>query len=79
MYEKLIEHWLTNVNELGFQLPLCEALLAQGYSILHVSRHGRGELYDEGRDDNERARSDSGVSVPARTLPENGVPSSIVN
>jgi hypothetical protein len=43
VYEKLIEHWLTSVNELGFQLPLCEALLAEGYTILHVSRHGRGE------------------------------------
>jgi hypothetical protein len=41
--EKLVEHWLTNVNELSFQLPLCEALLALGYSVLHVSKHGRGE------------------------------------
>jgi hypothetical protein len=43
VYEKLIEHWLTNINELGFQLPLCEALLALGYTVLHVSKHGRGE------------------------------------
>lgn len=43
MHEKLVEHWLTNVNELGYQIPLCEALLAHGYTILHVSRHGRGE------------------------------------
>lgn len=43
MYERLLENWLTNVNELGYQLPFCEALVAEGYSILHVSRHGRGE------------------------------------
>lgn len=43
MHEKLIEHWLTNVNELNYQLPLCEALLAHGYTVLHVSKHGRGE------------------------------------
>lgn len=43
MHEKLIEHWLTNVNELGFQIPLCEALLALGFTVLHVSKHGRGE------------------------------------
>ena len=43
MHEKLVEHWLTNVNELGYQIPFCEALLAHGFTILHVSRHGRGE------------------------------------
>lgn len=43
MYERLLDNWLTNVNELGYQLPFCEALVAEGYTILHVSRHGRGE------------------------------------
>ena len=43
MYEKLVENWLTNVNELGYQIPFCEALVADGYSILHVSSHGPGE------------------------------------
>ena len=43
MHEKLVEHWLTEVNELGYQLPFCEVLLAEGYSVLHVSTHGRGE------------------------------------
>jgi hypothetical protein len=41
--EKLIEDWLTNVNELGYQLPFCEVLLAEGFTIVHVSTHGRGE------------------------------------
>lgn len=43
MYEKLVENWLTSVNELGYQLPFCEALIAEGYAVLHISRHGRGE------------------------------------
>ncbi len=43
MIEKLIEHWLTNVNELGYQLPFCEVLLTKGYHVLHVSSHGPGE------------------------------------
>lgn len=43
MHEKLVEHWLTEVNELGYQLPFCEVLVADGYTVLHVSTHGRGE------------------------------------
>jgi hypothetical protein len=43
MIEKLIENWLTNVHELGYQIPFCEVLLTERYSLLHVSRHGRGE------------------------------------
>ena len=43
MYEKLVENWLTSVNELSFQLPFCEVLLSEGYVILHVSSHGPGE------------------------------------
>lgn len=43
MLEKLIENWLTDVNELGYQIPFCEALLAKGYSIIYISSHGPGE------------------------------------
>lgn len=43
MIENLIANWLTKVNELGYQLPFCAVLLSEGYAILHVSRHGRGE------------------------------------
>lgn len=43
MYERLLDNWLTDVNELGYQLPFCEALVAEGYTLLHVSTHGRGE------------------------------------
>ena len=43
MIEKLIENWLINVHELGYQIPFCEVLLTEKYSVLHVSKHGRGE------------------------------------
>ena len=43
MQEKLVENWLTNVNELSYQLPFCEVLVARGYDVIHVSSHGRGE------------------------------------
>jgi hypothetical protein len=43
MFEKLIENWLINVHELGYQIPFCEALLTEKYKVLHVSRHGPGE------------------------------------
>lgn len=43
MYERLLDNWLTDVNELGYQLPFCEALVADGYTILQISSHGRGE------------------------------------
>lgn len=43
MLEKLIENWLINVHELGYQIPFCEVLLTEKYSVLHVSKHGRGE------------------------------------
>ena len=43
MLDRLIENWLINVHELGYQIPFCEVLLTQGFTVLHVSKHGRGE------------------------------------
>ena len=43
VYANLIENWLTNVNELGYQIPFCEVLLTRGYKVLYVSSHGPGE------------------------------------
>ena len=44
MIEKLIENWLTNVHELGYTIPFCEVLISRGYTIVRISRQGRGEL-----------------------------------
>jgi hypothetical protein len=52
--EKLVEHWLTNVNELSYQIPFCEVLVAKGFDVVHVSTHGRGE---HGKDIVARSRS----------------------
>ena len=44
MIEKLIENWLINVHELGYTIPFCEVLISRGYTIVKISRQGRGEL-----------------------------------
>ena len=44
MIEKLIENWLINVHELGYTIPFCEVLISRGYTIVRISRQGRGEL-----------------------------------
>lgn len=43
MIEKLIENWLINVHELGYQIPFCEVLVSEKYTILHSQKGGRGE------------------------------------
>ena len=40
MIERLIENWLDNVNERGYEAAFCQALAARGYRIVHRSSHG---------------------------------------
>ena len=47
MNERLVENWLINVNEKTFQIPFCQMLTAEGYTVLHLSRHGS---FEEGKD-----------------------------
>ena len=47
MRERLVEHWLTRTNERGYQTPFCQLLVAQGYTIVHVSPHGP---FEQGKD-----------------------------
>lgn len=47
MHERLVENWLINVNEKTFQTPFCQILTAEGYTVLHLSRHGS---FEEGKD-----------------------------
>src|SRR5208337_3437864 len=44
---RVIENWLTSVNERQYQLPFCQVLAAEGETILHVSTHGP---FAKGRD-----------------------------
>lgn len=43
MLERLVENWLTRINEKSFQTPFCQLLLAEGHRLIHVSRHGERE------------------------------------
>ena len=40
MIERVIENWLTNTNERGYQIPFCQYLISMGYTILGMSFHG---------------------------------------
>jgi hypothetical protein len=45
--EKTIENWLTKTNEIGYQLPFCQALLGEGFSVCHISKHN---AFEQGKD-----------------------------
>jgi hypothetical protein len=40
LIERLVENWLDNVNERGYEAAFCQALSARGYRIVHRSSHG---------------------------------------
>lgn len=39
MYERLLEGWLDSASERSYQGPFCQVLAAQGYAVLHSTRH----------------------------------------
>lgn len=39
MHERLLEGWLDSAGERTYQAPFCQVLSAQGYTILHSTRH----------------------------------------
>jgi hypothetical protein len=42
--ERLVENWLDNSSERAFQGPFCSMLSAEGYTVVHLSRHCGMEL-----------------------------------
>jgi len=42
--ERVIENWLTSVNERQYQLPFCQELAHMGEAVTYVSTHGQFEL-----------------------------------
>ncbi len=44
MNERLLENWLDNASERSFQIPFCHSLAAEGYRVVHMSRHCGMEL-----------------------------------
>jgi len=47
MIERVIENWLNNSDERGYQIPFCQLLSLRGYKIVHVSTHGP---FEQGKD-----------------------------
>ncbi|HET9366356.1 MAG TPA: hypothetical protein VFP71_15225 [Candidatus Angelobacter sp.] len=43
MIERVVESWLTNVNERQYQIPFCQLLMAEGEEVIHISTHGQME------------------------------------
>jgi hypothetical protein len=39
VYERLLEGWLDSAGERTYQGPFCQLLAAQGYTVLHSTRH----------------------------------------
>ena len=44
MIERVIENWLTSVNERQYQIQFCQLLAAEGETVVYVSKHGPAEL-----------------------------------
>lgn len=44
---RLIENWLINTTERGFEIPLATILRLDGYSIIHIDSHSS---YEQGKD-----------------------------
>jgi len=44
MIERIIENWLDKANERSFQIPFCYALINEGYTIIHSTKHNIMEM-----------------------------------
>lgn len=40
LIERVIENWLTNTNEKGYQIPFCQYLISEKDTIIYISPHG---------------------------------------
>ncbi|HEV2350393.1 MAG TPA: hypothetical protein VG028_11165 [Terriglobia bacterium] len=43
MIERVIENWLTSINERQYQIPFCQVLAGEGQTIIQISSHGPSE------------------------------------
>lgn len=39
LIKRIIENWLTNTNELGYQIPFCQYLISENHKIISISSH----------------------------------------
>jgi hypothetical protein len=42
--ERVVEDWLHNVNELGYEDSFAQALISEGHTVVHKQQHGQLEL-----------------------------------
>ena len=40
MIDRIIENWLSNTNERGYEIPFCQYLISKGHKVLWLSIHG---------------------------------------
>jgi hypothetical protein len=40
LIERIIENWLSNTNERGYEIPFCQYLISKGHKVLWLSIHG---------------------------------------
>lgn len=43
MFDRVIENWLTRLNERMLEIPFCQLLTSEGYQVVHLTRHGPQE------------------------------------
>jgi hypothetical protein len=39
LIKRVIENWLTNTNEIGYQIPFCQYLISENHKIISISSH----------------------------------------
>jgi hypothetical protein len=39
LIKRIIENWLTNTNEIGYQIPFCQYLISENHTIISISSH----------------------------------------
>ena len=47
LIERVVENWLTNATERGYQLAFCQMLAGEGEQLLYVAKHGP---FEKGKD-----------------------------
>jgi len=45
--ERVVENWLTSADERTLEVPFCQLLVAEGFRVVHLSRHGE---WEQGKD-----------------------------
>jgi hypothetical protein len=44
LIDRVIENWLSSINERQYQIPFCQVLETEGERVVYISSHGPQEL-----------------------------------